>query len=76
MMSEGTKNIVQGMKARGIRKVVACLSGKSDSHKYVLKKITFNCFVVEYFLYFLLLTFKNKIKKAAKTKSKMNENYI
>lgn len=39
MMSEGTKNIVEGMKARGIRKVVGCLSGTSDSHKYVLKKI-------------------------------------
>lgn len=26
MMSEGTKNIVEGMKARGIRKVVGCLS--------------------------------------------------
>ncbi|XP_070685850.1 flavin reductase (NADPH) [Pempheris klunzingeri] len=26
MMSEGTKNIVEGMKARGIRKVVGCMS--------------------------------------------------
>ncbi|MEQ2186861.1 hypothetical protein GOODEAATRI_033177, partial [Goodea atripinnis] len=27
MMSEGTKNIVQAMKARGIRKVIGCMSG-------------------------------------------------
>lgn len=28
MMSEGTKYIVTAMKAHGIRKVVACLSGE------------------------------------------------
>lgn len=27
MMSEGTKNIVEAMKARGIRKVIGCMSG-------------------------------------------------
>lgn len=26
-MSEGTKNIVEAMKARGIRKVIGCMSG-------------------------------------------------
>lgn len=28
MMSEGTRNIVEAMKAHGIRKVVVCLSGE------------------------------------------------
>lgn len=27
MMSEGTRNILEVMKARGIRKVIACMSG-------------------------------------------------
>lgn len=27
MMSEGTKNIVEAMKARGISKVIGCMSG-------------------------------------------------
>lgn len=29
MMSDGTRNIVEAMKARGITKVVACMSGRS-----------------------------------------------
>ena len=32
VMSEGTRNIVEAMKARGIRKVVACMSGTSRCH--------------------------------------------
>lgn len=31
-MSEGTKNIVEAMKARGIRKVVGCMSGTTRLH--------------------------------------------
>lgn len=32
-MSEGTKNIVESMKARGIRKVVGCMSGTTHGQK-------------------------------------------
>lgn len=35
MMSEGTKNIVEAMKARGIRKVVGCMSGKTHCNRNV-----------------------------------------
>lgn len=35
MMSEGTKNIVEAMKARGIRKVVGCMSG--TAHSIIIK---------------------------------------
>lgn len=38
-MSEGTKNIMEGMKARGIRKVVGCLSGIFDC------QIKISCFI-------------------------------
>lgn len=46
MMSEGTKNIVEGMKARGIRKVVGCLSGTAKCCKQGCKKILHLSFVV------------------------------
>lgn len=35
VMSEGTKNIVEAMKARGIRKVVGCMSGKPLRQKHL-----------------------------------------
>lgn len=31
MMSEGTKNIVNAMKARGISKVIGCMSGTEEN---------------------------------------------
>lgn len=39
MMSEGTKNIVEAMKARGIRKVVGCMSGTAHHEKCWWRKI-------------------------------------
>lgn len=33
MMSEGTKNIIEAMKARGIRKVIGCMSGTTSCYK-------------------------------------------
>lgn len=40
MMSEGTKNIVNAMKARGISKVIGCMSGieenKLDAFNYCI----------------------------------------
>lgn len=40
MMSEGTKNIVNAMKARGITKVIGCMSGieenKLDAFNYCI----------------------------------------
>lgn len=57
MMSEGTKNIVEGMKARGIRKVVGCLSGTANCRRQGCKKILHLSFVVIF-----LDTFYIKIK--------------
>lgn len=58
MMSEGTKNIVEGMKARGIRKVVGCLSGTANCCKHGCKKMLLHLSFVVIFL----STFYIKIK--------------
>lgn len=50
MMSEGTKNIVEGMKARGIRKVVGCLSGTANCRKQGCKKMLLHLSFVGIFL--------------------------
>lgn len=50
MMSEGTKNIVEGMKARGIRKVVGCLSGTANYRKQGCKKMLLRLSFVVIFL--------------------------
>lgn len=43
MMSEGTKNIVNAMKARGITKVIGCMSGRK---KINLMHLTFVLYFV------------------------------
>lgn len=43
MMSEGTKNIIKTMKARGIRKVIGCMSGTEEkTHLMHLTTVSFH----------------------------------
>lgn len=48
MMSEGTKNIVSAMKARGIKKLIGCMSGTEE---YTFDELKYTVIILRHCVY-------------------------